>query len=439
MPNAAKKSNSPGSSPKTAFDFLNKVRHINGVTHVSAHNRFAAFHFQDFRLHVVARFLMFSAHLMLTVAVGQHVYQITGDPLKLGYVGLALFVPKFGLTLLAGQTADRFDRRHVMLVCRAVQLIISIALIVLMLKMPSNINFLYVLLFLTGTANAFEGPAGAALVPHLVPHEYIHNAVTWNSSIIQFALVFGPAMGGWIYAWGGSALSVFYAVLIARLVSTLLLFLMQTRTGRLQKVEVSRHTLLAGLHYVWKTKIILGAISLDLFAVLLGGAVALLPVYANDIFKVGPQGLGYLRAAPSIGAATMALLLAGRPPQKKTGPIMFVCVAIFGLATILFGISKSFAAAIVWLVIMGAADMVSVVIRGVLIQSATPSEMRGRVNAVNLVFIGASNELGEFESGLTAALFGTIPSVVIGGIGTILVVVIWSWLFPELRKLERSH
>ena len=404
----------------------------------SSPSTFAAFQHADFRHHVCGRLLMFTAHLMLNVGVGQHVYELTGDPLKLGYVGLALFLPKFGFSLIAGQTADRFDRRAVVAICRSLQLIASILLLGLIFYSPNNLNGLYALLFLTGTANAFEGPAGAALVPKLVPNNLLGNALTWNSTTVQFALIMGPALGGIIYA-GGGAKAVFSAVFLMRLLALALVLAIRTRTGRSHAGATDWQSLVAGLRFVFNQKIILGAISLDLFAVLFGGATALMPIFANDILKVGPQGLGYLRAAPSVGAALMALVLAKYPPKKQAGRVMFLCVALFGLATIGFGLSTSFVLSLFFLFILGASDMVSVVIRSVLIQTRTPESMRGRVNAVNLVFIGASNELGEFESGLTAALLGTLPAVVVGGLGTLAVVTFWSWRFPELRKLEKIY
>jgi MFS family permease len=407
-------------------------------TPASSPTTFAAFEHADFRYHVCGRLLMFTAHLMLNVAVGQHVYELTGDPLKLGYVGLALFLPKFGFSLIAGQVADRFDRRAIVAICRSLQLVASIFLLALILKAPNHLPGLYTLLFLTGTANAFEGPAGAALVPKLVPENLLGNALTWNSTTIQLALIMGPALAGLIYASGG-AKAVFAAVFLMRLAALVLVLAIRTRTGRSHTGATDWQSLIAGLRFVYDQKIILGAISLDLFAVLLGGATALMPVFANDILKVGPQGLGYLRAAPSVGAALMAIFLAKYPPTKHAGPIMFLCVALFGLATIGFGLSTSFALSLFFLFILGASDMVSVVIRSVLIQVRTPESMRGRVNAVNLVFIGASNELGEFESGLTAALLGTVPAVIVGGLGTLAVVGLWSWRFPELRTLKKMH
>jgi MFS family permease len=396
----------------------------------------AAFQHRDFRYFLTARFLAITSHQMLNIAVGQYIYLMTHNPLYLGYIGLALFIPKFAFTVFSGHTADRYDRRLVILICRLLQFFAVLGLIAVALLELPHLWTLYTLLFLIGTANAFDGPASQSIVPQLVPSHHFSNAVTWNSSVVQLSFIIGPVIAGWLYAFSGQAVVVFGAVAAMRLASVLLVSLMRNRTERLDKSAISWATLLAGIRYVFQKRIILGTISLDLFAVLLGGAVALLPVYANDILKVGPSGLGMLRAAPALGAALMAVSLAYLPPLKKAGPTMLGCVALFGVATILFGISRNFIFSIICLFILGAADMVSVVIRGVLVQVATPHEMRGRVSAVNLVFIGASNELGEFESGVTAAWFGVVPAVVLGGAGTLLVVSAWTWLFPEIRKIK---
>ncbi len=399
----------------------------------------SAFQHRDFRFYVSARFLALCAHQMLAVALGQYVYKLTHNPLHLGYIGLALFFPKFGFTLIAGHTADHFDRRLIILICRIVQWMCMMGLIVFSLTGFQPFWILYALLLLMGTANAFDGPASQSIVPDLVPPEHFHNAVTWGSSIMQAAFIAGPALGGWLYALFGKAIFVFVAVAFIRFASIVLIAKIKTRSLSSQG-EITAHllskSLFAGLHYVWKTKIILGTISLDLFAVLLGGAVALMPIFANDILHVGPAGLGMLRAAPSVGAAVMAISIAYLPPMKRSGLVLLWCVGIFGVMTIIFGLSKNIMISLVALILMGGVDMVSVVIRGVLVQTQTPPAMRGRVSAVNLVFIGASNELGEFESGLTAAWFGVIPSVILGGLGTLAVVGLWAWKFPEIRTYK---
>lgn len=401
----------------------------------SVHPR-SAFQHRDFRFYVSARFLALCAHQMLAVALGQHVYELTHNPLHLGYIGLALFFPKFGLTLIAGHTADRFDRRLVILVCRIVQWFCIMGIILFSLAGFQPFWILYALLLLMGTANAFDGPASQAIVPDLVPPEHFNNAVTWSSSIMQAAFIAGPALGGWLYSLFGKAIFVFVVVAFIRFGSILLISKIKTRSNHIENSEISLTSLFAGIHYVWKTKIILGTISLDLFAVLLGGAVALMPIFANDILHVGPAGLGVLRAAPSLGAAVMAISLAYLPPMKRSGLVLLWCVGIFGVMTIIFGLSENIIISLGALILMGGADMVSVVIRGILVQTQTPPAMRGRVSAVNLVFIGASNELGEFESGLTAAWFGVVPSVILGGLGTLAVVGLWTWKFPEIRAYK---
>ena len=397
----------------------------------------AALLYPDFRFFASARFLALLSHQMLNVAAGQYVYELTRNPLHLGYIGLFLFLPKLIFTILGGQVADRYDRRRIILTCRVLQFFAILGLIMVVHRADSPLSLLYALLFLMGMANAFDGPASQSIVPQLVTTEHFSNAVTWNASTMQTALIAGPAVGGWIYGVSGKALTVFYVVALLRLISAFLVAMIKSRTAKLDRSVVSLETLLAGIRYVYQKKIILGAISLDLFAVLLGGAVALLPIYANEILKVGPSGLGMLRAAPALGAALMAMSLTYLPPFKKAGKAMFICVAIFGLATICFGISKNFHLSLLFLFILGASDMISVVIRGVLVQIKTPDAMRGRVSAVNLVFIGASNELGEFESGLTASWFGVIPAVILGGVGTLAVVALWAWKFPDLRKFKR--
>ena len=393
---------------------------------------------RDFRFFLSARFLALVSHQMINVAMGQYIWELTHRPLYLGYIGLALFAPKFIFSIVSGHTADRYDRRLVILTSRAVQLLAALGLVaILLLSSSSHLWMLFTLLFLIGVANAFDGPASSSIVPQLVPLHHLKDAVTWSTSSVQFSFIAGPAAAGWIYALSNKAVDVLYVVAIMRLLSIVFVAAIRSRTEQLDKSEISWKTLMAGLGFVFQKRVILGAISLDLFAVLLGGAVGLMPIYANEILKVGPSGLGILRAAPAIGAGFTALALTYLPPLKKAGATMFACVALFGIATILFGISKSFYFSLFCLFVLGAADMVSVVIRGVLVQIKTPPGMRGRVSAVNLVFIGASNELGEFESGLTAAWFGVVPAVVLGGAGTLAVVGLWSWLFPELRRYDR--
>jgi len=280
-------------------------------------------------------------------------------------------------------------------------------------------------------------PASRALLPQLVPEEHFQSAVAWNSGIFQCATILGPALGGLLYAFARGPAPVYGVALSAGVLSVLISLRIQIQSRPRPREPFTLNTVFAGFRYIWTHKLVLGSISLDLFAVLLGGAVALLPVYAKEILRTGPWGLGLLRSAPGIGAGVMALLIAFQPIRRRAGATMLWCVAAFGAFTVVFGLSRSLPLSLIALFFVGAADMVSVVVRGVLIQIETPDEMRGRVNAVDMIFIGASNELGEFESGLAAQWLGAVPAVVLGGIGTILVTVLWAWMFPELRNADR--
>jgi len=290
---------------------------------------------------------------------------------------------------------------------------------------------------LIGVVRSFNGPVSRALLPQIVPEEHFQNAVAWNSSVFQSATILGPSIGGLVYALSKGPSAVYTISMVSAVGAIVFTLQIKSQTQPRPREQLSLKTVLAGLHYIRKQKIILGSISLDLFAVLLGGAVALLPVYAREILRTGPWGLGLLRSAPGIGAGAMAILLAHRPLRSRVGAMMLWCVAGFGVFTILFGISRSLVLSMLALLFVGATDMVSVVIRGTLVQIATPDEMRGRVNAVDMIFIGASNELGQFESGLTAQWFGTVPAVVLGGIGTLIVTALWAWSFPELRRVNQ--
>jgi hypothetical protein len=300
---------------------------------------------------------------------------------------------------------------------------------------------IFALLFVIGTGRAFSGPASTALVPHLVPRENFVNAITWGSAIFQIANIVGPAIGGVLftlplhYRLHGASL-VYLFSLASVLWFLVLVGSLDVRPGRMEHRAISKEVILAGFHYVGRTQVLLGSISLDLFAVLLGGAVALLPIFAQDILHAGPRGLGMLRAAPALGALTVSLWLMMRPIRRRAGVRMLICVGIFGAATVVFGISKSLPISMAALFIVGASDMVSVVIRASVLQLATPAEMRGRVSAVNALFIGASNELGEFESGLTAQWWGAVRAVVIGGIGSLVITGLWSVFFPSLRRAD---
>lgn len=399
----------------------------------------AAFQYPSFVLFQTARFCIVLATEMQSVAVGWQVYEITKRPLDLGLVGLAQFLPGILLFLVSGHVADRYDRRNVIVGCYAGFTLCSALLLVTAVREAREVIFIFAVLVLLGIVRSFSGPVSRALLPQLVPEEIFPNAVAWASTFFQGAAILGPALGGIIYAafrGPGAVYALAAGMAVAAIVCVAKIEMREKPRAR---EPINSSTVLAGLRYIWREKLILGSISLDLFAVFLGGAVALLPVYAREILLTGPWGLGLLRTAPGVGAATMAVFLAHRPFRRKVGLIMLWCVAGFGLFTILFGLSHSLAFSLVALFFVGATDMVSVIVRGVLIQVATPDEMRGRVNAVDMVFIGASNEFGEFESGLTAQWLGVVPAVVLGGIGTIVVTAIWAWRFPELRRVEQIH
>jgi MFS family permease len=395
------------------------------------------FAYPDLALYQIARFFIVGALEMQSVAVGWQVYEITRRPLDLGLVGLAQFLPGVFLFLVAGHAADRHDRKRLLNICYCGFVVCSGLLLFATLRGIRSVHFIYAVLLFLGVVRCFNWPASRALLPQLVPMEYFSKAVAWNASTFQAATILGPAIGGVLYAamrgpsivYGGATLSGVIALLATLRITSK----SQVRPAQ----DMSLHTVMAGFRYVWREKVVLGSISLDMFAVLLGGAVALLPVYASEILKTGPWGLGLLRSAPGIGAAMMAIFLAKRPIQRRAGAIMLWCVAGFGVFTILFGVSRSLMLSMIALLLVGATDMVSVIIRATLVQFATPDEMRGRVNAVDMLFIGASNELGEFESGLTAHWFGTVPAVVLGGVGTLIVIGLWAWLFPELRKADQ--
>jgi MFS family permease len=396
-----------------------------------------AFTHPEFTYFEVARFFVVAALEMQSVAVGWQVYEITKKPLDLGLVGLAQFLPRVLFFLVSGHVADRFNRRNVLVVCYAGFGICSGILLALSYYEHTSVMAIYAVLLVLGTVISFSGPVSRALLPQLVPDEHFTNAVAWNATIFQAATILGPALGGLLYAWSHGPAHVYGAALIAASAGLVSLARIQLPFQERPPEQGGWASALAGLAYIWRQKIILGSISLDMFAVLLGGAVALLPVYAREILHTGPWGLGLLRTAPGIGAAGMALVLAHRPLRRRVGTKMLAAVAAFGIFTIVFGLSRSIVLSLLSLLLAGAADMVSVVIRATLVQVATPDEMRGRVNAVDMVFIGASNELGEFESGLTAHWLGTVPAVVLGGLGTLVIIAIWTWRFPDLRKADQ--
>ena len=400
-----------------------------------------AFTYPNFVAYTVARFLIVVSLEMQSVAVGWQVYEITRRPIDLGYVGLAQFAPGFVLFLFAGHAADIFDRRRLLMWCYAGFGLCSALLLGITWRTPHSVHLIYVVLALLGVFRSFNFPVSRAILPHLVPEEHFANAVAWNASSFQIATIAGPAVGGIAYAIFRGPDAVYVIAVAVSILSTLLtlrIHPLASSPGKAPAREpASLRTVFAGFHFIWVKKLILGSISLDMFAVLLGGAVALLPVYAKEILHTGPWGLGLLRSAPGVGAALMAIGVAHLPIRRHAGPVMLAAVAGFGIFTILFAVSRSLILSLIALFLTGAADMVSVIIRATLVQVATPDQMRGRVNAVDFLFIGVSNELGEFESGLTAQWFGTVPAVLLGGIGTLLVIVAWTWLFPELRKADR--
>jgi len=405
-----------------------------------------AFASRDFRRYQLARVAVILGAEAQSVAVAWQVYSITHRALDLGYTGLALFLPGLFFLLPAGHVADRFDRREIILACYSLQVLCTSTLILLACAGTRNVYFIYAVLVLIGVGRAFSGPASSALMPHLVPEEHFVNAVTWGGAIWQIANVTGPALGGLLFTlpltriMSGSRLEgagIVYVFTLLTLVWFLALILsLHVRTGRMEHRAASLRVVLAGFHYVRRSPLLLGSFSLDLFVVLLGGAVALMPIFASDILHTGPRGLGALRAAPAIGALTMSLLMARFPISRRAGMRLFACVAIFGAATVVFGLSRNLWLSLAALTMAGAADMISVIIRGSLLQLATPPQMRGRVSAVNSLFIGASNELGEFESGLTAQWWGAVRATVIGGLGALAVAGAWAVLFPELRRAD---
>jgi len=409
-----------------------------------------AFAYPNFVSYTIARFFIVVSLEMQSVAVGWQVYEITKRPIDLGYVGLAQFAPGFVLFLFAGHAADIFDRRKLLMGCYAGFGLCSALLLAISWRAPHSVHAIYVVLVLLGIFRSFNFPVSRAILPHLVPAEHFPNAVAWNASTFQIATIAGPAIGGIVYALFRGPEAVYAAAVTVSIVSSILTLrihplptapakeLAERLSGRASdKDPISLRTVFAGFRFIREKKLILGSISLDMFAVLLGGAVALMPVYARTILHTGPWGLGLLRSAPGVGAALMAIVVAHRPIRRRAGLTMLLCVAAFGVFTIVFGISHSLVLSLIALFLAGAADMVSVIIRATLVQVATPDEMRGRVNAIDFLFIGVSNELGEFESGLTAQWFGTVPAVVLGGVGTLLVIAIWAWLFPELRQADQ--
>jgi MFS family permease len=399
---------------------------------------------RDFALYLGSRFFASIATQMVVMAVGWQVYHITGRVLDLGLIGLSQFLPFLCLVLFSGHVADQFDRRLIILLGHCAYaictlLLLSFAWLDLRTTLP-----IFGVLAVLGVTRAFQMPAAQSFVPTIVPTEILRNALAVNSSANQVAVIVGPSIGGILYAIGESRLGrntgagvVYGAAAILLLVAIAMVSLIRKRRKPAPRSVLAWSSLLQGLHFVWHRKTVLGAISLDLFAVLFGGATALLPAYTRDVLHAGPEVFGYLRAAPGIGAGATALWLAFRPISRNVGVTMFAGVGAFGLATVILGLTHLFWVAMTALVVLGMGDMISVFVRSLLVQLQTPDEIRGRVSAVTSVFIGASNELGEFESGTTAAWFGLVPAIVIGGVATMIVTVLWARVFfPALWRMQ---
>ncbi|MBY2907442.1 MFS transporter [Rhizobium leguminosarum] len=397
-------------------------------------DRFAAFRHSSYTRFFFARFLLSFSQQIVSVAVGWQMYDQTGSAIYLGLIGLVQFLPSLLLILVTGSVADRYNRRAIAALCSLVSALCTLALLVMTLMGSFTPLPVFAVLLIFGIERAFMSPAVQSLAPNLVPEEALSNAIAWNSSSWQLAAITGPVLGGLLY--GISAPTAYTVAVIFSVLGAALLYMIPKPVQKTTGETKSWAMILGGFSFIRAEKVVLGAISLDLFAVLLGGATALMPIFARDILTLGPWGLGLLRAAPGLGAIVMAIFLAAYPLRHRAGIYMFIGVALFGIGTIIFGISTNTEVSIAALALMGAADMVSVYVRESLIALWTPDQLRGRVNAVNMVFVGASNELGEFRAGTMAALFGVVPAVVIGGIGTLVVAAIWASSFPKLRGID---
>jgi MFS family permease len=390
---------------------------------------------RPFVLFWLSRLALTVGYHMLIVAVGWQLYALTGDPFDLGLIGLVQFVPAMLLFLVVGQIVDRHDRRMVLVACQAIEGIAAATLLIGVLTGKTSRELILAVSFILGIARAFEVTVMQILVPNLVPLPLVPRAVAASATANQAATITGPAIGGFLYAVGASV--VFSASLILFALAAGLMLMIRMERAAPSREPMTLATFFAGFAFMRRSPAILGVISLDLFAVLLGGVTALLPVFARDVFEAGPWALGLLRAAPGAGALAMALALTRWPIEGKAGKMMFAAVACFGLSTIVFALSGNFIVALVSLAVLGASDMVSVVIRMTLVQLGTPDEVRGRVTAVNGLFIGASNQLGEFRAGAMASLIGAVPAVLVGGIGTLIITAIWIKLFPELWRADK--
>jgi MFS family permease len=411
---------------------------------MAAPGGFAVLKHRDFTLYLCSRFLAAIATQMVIMAVGWQVYHITGRLLDLGLIGLSQFLPFLCLVLFSGHVADQFDRRIIIMLghcsyAACALLLLGFAWMSIRTTLP-----IFGVLAILGVTRAFQMPAGQSFVPNIVPLEVLRNALAINSSANQIAAIAGPSVGGIIYAIAetrfgrNSGAGVVYGAAALLLMGAIVLVgLIRKRRSPVNRSSLAWSTLMQGVNFVWHRKTILGAISLDLFAVLFGGATALLPAYTRDVLHAGPEVFGYLRAAPAIGAGVTAIWLAFRPISRRVGATMFAGVAAYGMATVVLGLTQLFWVAMIALVLLGMGDMISVFVRSLLVQLQTPDEIRGRVSAVSSVFIGASNELGEFESGITAAWFGLVPAIVIGGVATMVVTVLWARVFfPGLWRMQ---
>jgi MFS family permease len=390
---------------------------------------------KSLRFLIVARVSTNFAYQMLTIAIGWQMYTLTHSAFYLGLVGLVQFLPMLLLSLFVGHLADRHDRRKIITISQICE-----GLFILALAYGSYSNYLtkerfLILIFFIAICHSFQGPPMQALLPNIVSKDIFPKASALMSSVSEFAVIIGPGVGGILYSFGPTLVYSLTGVLI--FISSILIAQIAMKKENFKPEPASLKSLFAGISFIKSRPIVLGAISLDLFAVLFGGATALLPIYASQILNIGSFGLGVLRSAPAVGALLMSLYLAKKPLKRKVGQTMFIAVIFFGLSTIVFAISKSIIISFLALFVLGASDVISVVIRSTLVQLETPDNMRGRVSSVNMIFIGTSNQLGEFESGLTASLFGTVPAALIGGIGTIVVVLIWMKLFPPLTKVDK--
>jgi len=400
------------------------------------HDAYAAWRLSAFRRYFAGNAILFLGWQMQKVAVGWEIYERTGSALNLGYAGLAQFLPQVLWVLVAGHVTDTFNRKRVLMAALTFNAIASVGLALNSVR-GGSVYLIYACLFATGTARAFFMPARAAFLPRIIPLPIFSNAVSWNSTGFELASMTGPAVGGLLIGFFRSATLVYMITALGAITFVIMLGNIPYKHASQERPPITLHALSVGFRFIWKSKAVLASMLLDMFGVLLGGATAMMPIYAKDILQVGPRGLGWLMAAPSIGACTMALLQAHRGPLRRAGRTLLFAVAGFGTVTIVFGISRTFWLSMAMLCLLGSCDNISVVVRSTLIQMLTPDDMRGRVSALNGLFIGTSNELGAFESGLVAGFLGPVVSVVSGGIFTLLVVAAIAWLFPQLRSYGR--